>query len=106
MGEDSLRDLPTWHDPERILRVAEIGVAGRPGVEADLNAVSRAVPGSQGRVHLAPTDEVQISSSDIRQRVSENRPIQGLVPPGVEAYIHGHGLYKRHDVCALKRDVR
>jgi len=94
MGEDSLRDLPNWHDPERILSVAELAVAGRPGVEADLSAVSLAVPGSRGRVHLVPTDEIQVSSSDIRKRVREDRPIRGLVPPGVEAYILDRGLYK------------
>ena len=98
MGEDSLRDLPNWHDPERILRVAELAVAGRPNVDADLSAVALAVPGLQGRVHLAPTEELSVSSSDIRQRVREDRPILGLVPPDVETYILDHGLYKNRAI--------
>ena len=69
MGEDSLRDLPTWHDPERLLRVAELAVAARPGVDADLESVARQVPAVQGRVHLVPTEEIAISSSEIRRRV-------------------------------------
>ena len=48
MGEDSLRDLPTWHDPERLLQVAELAVAARPGVDADLESVARRVPAVQG----------------------------------------------------------
>lgn len=104
MGEDSLSDLPNWHDPERILRVAELAVAGRPNVDADLSAVALAVPGLQGRVHLAPTEEISVSSSDIRQRVREDRPIHGLVPPDVEAYILDHGLYTSRAAGAGQRN--
>jgi nicotinate-nucleotide adenylyltransferase len=93
MGEDSLRDLPTWHDPERLLQAAELAVAARPGVDADLESVVRRVPKVQGRVHLIPTKEVAISSSDIRRWVGEHQSIQGLVPAAVEAYIRDHGLY-------------
>jgi nicotinate-nucleotide adenylyltransferase len=93
MGEDSLRDLPTWHDPERILRVAELAVAARPGVDADLETVARQVPTVRKRVRVIPMEEMVISSSEIRRRVKENQSIQGLVPPTVEAYIHQHGLY-------------
>ena len=65
MGEDSLRDLPTWHDSERLLRAAELVVAARPGVDADLESVARQVPAVRGRVHLVPTQEMAISSSEI-----------------------------------------
>jgi nicotinate-nucleotide adenylyltransferase len=93
MGEDSLRDLPTWHDPERILHAAELAVAGRPGIDANLDVLTQAIPALSGRVHLAFIDEVPVSSSDIRQRVRENRPIKGLVPAAVESYIRERGLY-------------
>ena len=93
MGEDSLRDLPTWHDPERILRTAELAGAGRPGIDANLDVLTQAIPALNGRVHLAFIDEVPVSSSDIRQRVRENRPIKGLVPAAVESYIRERGLY-------------
>ncbi len=93
MGEDSLRDLPTWHDPGRILGAAELAVAGRPGIDANLDVITRAIPALNGRVHLATIDEVPISASDIRQRVREKRSIAGLVPPEVESYIRERGLY-------------
>jgi len=95
MGEDSLRDLPAWHDPERLLRAAELAVAARPGVDADLEAVARRVPTVKERVHLVPTEEIAISSSEIRRRVAEHQSIQGLVPAAVEAYIRDHDLYTR-----------
>lgn len=93
MGEDSLRDLPSWHDPERLLRAAELAVAARPGVDADLAVVARQIPTVQGRVHVIPTKEIAISSSEIRRRVRKNLSIRGLVPAAVEAYIRDHGLY-------------
>jgi nicotinate-nucleotide adenylyltransferase len=95
MGEDSLRDLPTWHDPQRLLRAAELAVAARPGVDSDIEAVARQVPSVEERVHLVPTEEIAISSSEIRRRVADHQSIRGLVPAAVEAYIRDHGLYRR-----------
>jgi nicotinate-nucleotide adenylyltransferase len=93
MGEDSLRDLPTWHEPERIVQAAELAVAGRPGIDADLELVARDVPSVRGRVRIVPIDEVAISSSDIRQRARAGESLSGLVPPAVAAYVREHGLY-------------
>lgn len=94
MGEDSLRDLPNWRDPARILRLAELAIAGRPGIEADLESLAATIPGFDGRVHIIPTVEVPYSSSDIRERVRAGQPITGLVPEDVERYIADHGLYR------------
>lgn len=93
MGEDSLRDFPTWRDPDRILRAAELAVAGRPGIDTDLEVVVATIPEVRGRVHIVPTVEVPFSSSDVRERIQEGASISGLVPPAVERYIHEHGLY-------------
>lgn len=93
LGEDSLRDLPTWRDPERILRAAELAVAGRPGIEANVEELARALPGLQDRLTLAPLDELPISSSEIRRRVASGESIAGLVPPAVADYIARRGLY-------------
>ena len=95
MGEDSLRDLPTWHEPARIAALAELGVARRPGVDVDLEAVLRAVPTARGRVHLVPMPPIGIASHDLRRRVRAGEPIRYLVPEAVEAYIAEHGLYHR-----------
>jgi nicotinate-nucleotide adenylyltransferase len=94
MGEDSLRDLPAWHEPERIVARAELGVARRPGVELDLAAIYSAVPTACGRVHLVDVPEIGISSRDLRRRVADGRPIRFQVPRSVEDYIRRHGLYR------------
>lgn len=94
MGEDSLRDLPAWHDPERIIRLAELAVAARPGIETDLDVIERQIPTARGRIFLVTTPEISISSSDIRRRVRDGEPIDILVPPAVARYIADHGLYR------------
>ena len=93
MGEDSLRDLPTWRAPERILRAARLAVAGRPGVATDLADLERLLPGIGGRVAFVPTPEIGIAARDLRARVAAGRPIRYQVPPAVAAYIYAHGLY-------------
>ena len=93
MGEDSLRDLPTWHAPEEICRLVEIGVAARFGVELDVSDVTAALPACAGRIRVVSSPEIGISSSDIRIRVATGQPVRYQVPRAVERYIRDRGLY-------------
>ena len=95
MGEDSLRDFPSWRRPGTIATIAELGVASRPGVEADLAAVERAVPETAGRIVLVPTPSIGVSSRDLRRRVVSGATIAHQVPMAVERYIHNRGLYQK-----------
>ena len=94
MGEDSLRDFPTWREPGRIAALAQLAVVARPNVEADCDAVVRAVPGLAGRIHLVPIPQLDIASHDLRARVAAGRPIAYQVPLAVEEYIAREGLYR------------
>lgn len=96
MGEDSLRDFPTWRNPGRILELADLGVVGRPGIDADLAHLRAALPALTGKVHLAPLDELPYSSSEIRQRVADGLPIDDLTVEPVARYIRDHGLYRHN----------
>jgi len=93
MGEDSLRDLPTWHQPERIVALAEIGVAIRPEIETDLETIYRLLPPARGRITIVPTTLIDISSSELRRRVQAGEPIRYQVPAAVESYVMRTGLY-------------
>jgi nicotinate-nucleotide adenylyltransferase len=97
MGEDSLRDLPQWHDPDRIVQLAEIAVAARPGIDVDVGSIHKAIAGSAGRIHLVETPEIGISARDIRERVASGKPIAYQVPYKVEEYIRANGLYLECD---------
>lgn len=95
MGEDSLRDLPDWHNPAVLVTLAHLGVATRPGIVLDVESVYRAIPGARNRIRLVETPQMGIASRDLRQRVADGRPISFQVPAAVERYIVDHGLYRR-----------
>ncbi len=93
-GADSLVDLPTWYRPRQLLDLCRFAVVRRPGVEIDLEALEARLPGLRARVHFVEMPLLEISSTDLRRRVRQGRPISYLVPPGVEAYIQEQGLYR------------
>jgi len=87
IGADELAALPTWKDPERVLELARLGVAARPGYES---------PNTLPRVELFELEPHPISSSELRRRVCNGESIEGLVVPAVAAYIASRGLYVRN----------
>lgn len=97
MGEDSLRDFPSWRNPERILELANLGVVGRPGIDTDLAILAEKLPALTGKVHIASLDELPFSSSEIRRRVANGLSIDDLTAEPVVEYIRDHGLYLRND---------
>lgn len=94
LGADSLGDLSSWHQPERLVRTAWLAVVERPGYELELHELQHAVPGVIERIHFVPIPEMEISSSDLQERVRQGRSIRYLVPDAVEAYIRHHRLYR------------
>lgn len=94
IGADSLTDLPSWYQPDRIAQLATIVVVNRPGIDAfdpshlpDLGLGARPI-----RTVAVPP--IGIASHDLRRRVAEGRSIRYQVPRGVEAYIEAQGLYR------------
>jgi len=94
MGTDSLSELLSWHDPARLIRLCRIAAVFRPGYVADLDVLEASLPGLKDRVIMVPAARLDISSSDLRDRVRAGWPIRYLVPAPVEAYIRQHGLYR------------
>jgi nicotinate-nucleotide adenylyltransferase len=94
IGSDELAAFPRWKRPERVLELVRLAVAVRPGVPDDAVAEALVHVPDPGRVVFFPLEPVEISSSDIRDRVARSEPIDGLVPPGVEAEIARLGLYR------------
>jgi len=94
IGADSLRDLPKWHAPERVMAQARLVVMRRPNVAPDWNDLETALPGSSTRVEQIDAPWLDISSHDLRRRVCRGLSIRHLVPKSVEEYIVKHGLYR------------
>lgn len=90
MGEDSLADLATWHEPREIVRLATPVVAARPGSRA-----RRRTRAFGRRVTWLDNPGIDVSSSAIRARARAGRSIRFLVPDAVALYIARTGLYRQ-----------
>ena len=88
VGADQYASLHTWVDWRELLSRVTLAVANRPGA---LPAVHPEVLGFPHRA--VPLPMLDISSTDVRQRVQQGADISALVPPGVARYIETHRLY-------------
>ena len=94
MGWDSLVQLPRWKRPGDIVKMCRLVAFTRVGMESpDLQDLERKVPGISRSAILLDMPPVDISSSDIRDRVLRGLSIKDMVPEGVEDYIKTHRLY-------------
>lgn len=92
-GADAILQILTWKDPETVLALATFVAASRPGY--DLANLDELIPASlRTRVQAFEVPALSISSTDIRARVRDGRPIRYLVPDSVADYITGRGLYR------------
>ena len=82
MGADQLEGFAGWERPERIVQLARLAVAWRPGA-GDPAMEHLAGPVAAGRIDVIDMPEVPISSTEVRERLQAGRDITGLVPPGV-----------------------
>ncbi|GIV08249.1 MAG: putative nicotinate-nucleotide adenylyltransferase [Fimbriimonadales bacterium] len=92
MGADALGDFPNWHQPEKIAQACTLLVGMRP--DYDLQATLKTLPESiRACVQPIPTAPLNISATELRQRIRAGRSIRYLTPTHVIEYIHQHRLY-------------
>ncbi|MDZ7264235.1 MAG: nicotinate-nucleotide adenylyltransferase [candidate division KSB1 bacterium] len=89
IGADNLSEFSTWKDPDRILRLCQVVALPRPHVP--LTALPAAI---QRQVILLAAPLIDISATEIRQRIKNREPISHFVPPAVEEYIYQQQLYQ------------
>jgi nicotinate-nucleotide adenylyltransferase len=94
MGADSLDEFPTWREPEAILSLATLAVAGRPGAPGRSPRRSKSPLRGRGRIAWLDNAEIDVSSSRVRARVRAGHSVRYLVPDAVAAYIARHRLYR------------
>jgi nicotinate-nucleotide adenylyltransferase len=97
IGWDSLEELPTWYNPEEILeQVTHLVAVHRPGykeVRGYRDRMEERLPGLKQRLLMMPAPQLEISATDLRQRIAHGRPIKYQTPETVEHYISEHRLY-------------
>ncbi len=96
IGEDSVDLFPQWKHPERITAVASLLIAARPGsLEGELLKKGEAIADRFNcHVQVISTDSMDISSTDIRDRLEKGKDVSGLLPQSVLKYIREHHLYE------------
>jgi nicotinate-nucleotide adenylyltransferase len=90
LGADVLGSFGQWREPERILELASVVL-----LERQSEAPPTPAPALRdGRVRRLPTRRIDVSSTEIRDRVRAGKPIRGFVPDAVASYIEDSGLYR------------
>lgn len=108
VGADQFLEIPTWKNYESLLDLCDFIIASRPGFR--IEALRLVVPPeklgratvsdphkivlSKSVVHLLTTVSSHVSSTEVRDRLEQQRTIHGLVPARVEEYILGQALYR------------
>ena len=94
MGADAAVGLESWRHPERVVERASLAVARRAGVsDSDVHAVTRSL-GCEGRATMLEMPQFGVSSSTVRERAKQGRPLRYLVPEPVARFIEEKGLYR------------
>jgi nicotinate-nucleotide adenylyltransferase len=94
MGADAAVALESWRRPERVAELARLAVARRAGVsEADVAETMRSL-GCEGRATMLEMPQFGVSSSAVRERAKQGRPLRYLVPDAVASFIEERGVYR------------
>ncbi len=89
IGYDNLLVFHKWYKPDAILELCKLVVLHR---EVDKEPERKNIYYDKAEIMNTPT--IELSSTEIRDRVSNNLPIDYLVPLKVKEYIYSNGLYK------------
>lgn len=96
LAADSLADIDTWREPDRILELASWAVGPRPGTALPSRAaLARRWGAAAARIHLLDGPALDVSATEIRRRVASGHAIRYLVPRAVEDFIAERRLYRR-----------
>ena len=88
VGEDAMTAFAAWKAPQRIMRLAHVAILRRPGATAaDMSHAP------DGTISLS-TRLIDVSSTEIRERVRDGKSIRGFVPESVAAFIETERLYR------------
>jgi nicotinate-nucleotide adenylyltransferase len=86
-GADAVTSIATWKDSSELWNLAKFVAVTRPGHVLDLPDAP------VGAIEVLEIPALAISSTDIRRRIAESKPIWYLVPDGIVQFISKHGLY-------------
>jgi len=95
-GADVILEITTWKDFKEVLKLCEFVAAFRPNYDKEkfLKEIKKLKSDYNARIHVIDVPLIDISSTEIRERISEGKSIKYLVPERVEDYIIKNKLFK------------
>ena len=100
IGADMLEDLPNWYRADDVVEMARFVIAVRPPWHEKLDSIAACLAERFGKkaaadlvADVCTTPLIDISSSDIRERLGSGLSIRNMVPDAVGEYIVSRGLY-------------
>jgi nicotinate-nucleotide adenylyltransferase len=87
VGADAMATFSAWREPERIVGLAQLVVLRRPGLTVEAGSVPR-------EAISLPTRLIDVSSTELRERVRSGRSIRGFVPESVARFVETGQLYR------------
>ena len=99
-GADAVQKILTWKSPEELLTLCDFVAVTRPGYQKHelIAYVEELKRKYEVNIHFLEVPALAISSSNIRERINEMKPIKYLVPAEVENYIKKYNLYE-YKIC-------
>ena len=95
LGLDALRDLPNWREPDRLIELAVVAVTPRGEERLSKRELDRLIPGLSRRVVWVKMAQVDITATELRDRVARGQSLRYLVPDAVATYIRRRRLYRK-----------
>ncbi|HOK67072.1 MAG TPA: nicotinate (nicotinamide) nucleotide adenylyltransferase [Anaerohalosphaeraceae bacterium] len=97
VGADAVKDLPRWHQIDRLMALCTLAVMYRAGYpKPDFTPCKPYFTAEQIRrlqEHIVPVPLLDISATEIRRRLACGQDVEGLLPASVLEYIRSRGLY-------------
>jgi len=94
MGADAAVGLESWREPERVVELASLAIARRAGVpDAEVAATMRSL-GCEEQATMLEMPQFGVSSSSVRERAHQGRPLRYLVPDAIANLVEERGLYR------------
>jgi nicotinate-nucleotide adenylyltransferase len=94
-GADILRDLPRWHAIDRLFELCRFAIVTRPGHPIDFDQLYQMLPVARGHVTEVGGLHLDISATDLRERLVRGAPVRYQMPDAVVDYIQQHGIYRQ-----------
>ena len=107
IGSDTLADLPNWYHPEEVLKLASVLCVPRVGIEQHDEETARMLKERYGaRVRLLSARADVLSSTEIRKRLTEGLPVEGMLPDAVEQAVYECGRYFPQELWEMQEKSR